>query len=177
MTRADEDRPAAVPAGGYPWHAPAGAAPPAAASGAGIQGRRAGFVTRVLANVADLLVVVLGVAGCYLAVAAVRFLLAPPRFRFPAPGLDVLLLVGLGIQALYFAVTWAVVGGTYGDRLLGLRVVAGGRPRLRWGRSAVRAVLCTAFPIGLLWVLVSAGNRSVQDLLVRTSVVYDWFPA
>ena len=40
-------------------------------------------------------------------------------------------------------------------------------------RCAVRAVLCTIFPIGLLWVLVSGENRSVQDLLLRTSVAYD----
>jgi hypothetical protein len=33
-------------------------------------------------------------------------------------------------------------------------------------------VLCTLFPIGLLWVLVSRENRSVQDLMLRTSVVY-----
>jgi hypothetical protein len=34
-------------------------------------------------------------------------------------------------------------------------------------------MLCTLFPIGLLWVLVSRGNRSVQDLMLRTSVVYE----
>jgi hypothetical protein len=34
-------------------------------------------------------------------------------------------------------------------------------------------VLCTLFPIGLVWVLVSGENRSVQDVLLRTSVVYD----
>jgi hypothetical protein len=37
----------------------------------------------------------------------------------------------------------------------------------------VRAVLCTLVPVGLLWVLVSRDNRSVQDLLLRTSVLYD----
>jgi hypothetical protein len=34
-------------------------------------------------------------------------------------------------------------------------------------------VLCTLFPIGLVWVLVSGENRSVQDLLLRTSALYD----
>ena len=28
--------------------------------------------------------------------------------------------------------------------------------------------------IGLLWVALSRENRSVQDLVLRTSVVYDW---
>jgi hypothetical protein len=31
-----------------------------------------------------------------------------------------------------------------------------------------------AFPIGLLWVLVSRKNASVQDLIVRSAVVYYW---
>ena len=69
--------------------------------------------------------------------------------------------------------TWAVVGGTYGDRLLELRVTDDRRARLGWKRCAVRSLLCTVFPIGLLWVLVSGENRSVQDVLLRTSVVYD----
>jgi uncharacterized RDD family membrane protein YckC len=160
----------------YPWHtAPSPVL--AAASGARIQGRTAGVVTRSLANVVDVAVVVLLLAGGWVGVAAVRFLLHPTAFTFPAPSGRALLLIGLGMLTAYFAVTWAVVGGTYGDRLLGLRVVGpdGGRPR--WGRSVVRAVLCVAFPIGLLWVAVSQGNRAVQDLLVRSSVVYDWSAA
>jgi uncharacterized RDD family membrane protein YckC len=30
------------------------------------------------------------------------------------------------------------------------------------------------FPAGLLWVLASRRNASVQDLIVGTAVVYDW---
>jgi uncharacterized RDD family membrane protein YckC len=130
-------------------------------------------VTRSLANVVDLVVVVLLVASGWLAVAATRFLIHPARFSFPEPGFATLLLVGLGLLALYFAVTWTIAGATYGDRLLGLRVVGRHGDRLHWGLAAVRAVFCTLFPIGLLWVLVSAENRSVQDVLLRTSVVYD----
>jgi uncharacterized RDD family membrane protein YckC len=172
MTTADDARPGgSTPR--YPWREAAPAVPVSVAR-VGIQGRRAGFVTRALANVADLVVVALLLTAGYLSVAAVQFLLRPAAFTFPAPDAGVLLLLGLGIQFLYFAVTWEVVGGTYGDRLLGLRVVGEGRARLRWGRSILRAALCTVFPIGLLWVLVSRENRSVQDLLLRTSVVYDW---
>ena len=170
MTTADARRPAGAD---YPWH---DAAPPealAAGARSAIRGTRAGLVTRSLANIADLIVVVLLVAGGYLAVAATRFLLSPTTFSFPTPRPGALLLIGLGVMAVYFAITWAVVGGTYGDRLLGLRVADDRGARLRWGRCAVRAVLCTIFPIGLVWVLLSRENRSVQDLLLRTSVVYD----
>jgi uncharacterized RDD family membrane protein YckC len=170
MTTADERRSGQAD---YPWHeAPAVVAgtagePPAAPR------VRAGLVTRALANIADLIVVALIVVAGYATVAATRFLLRPAHFTFPAPSLTTLLIVGLGVQAVYFAVTWAVVGGTYGDRLLGLRVTDDRGQRLGWGRCAVRAALCTVFPIGLLWVLLSQENRSVQDLLMRTSVVYD----
>jgi uncharacterized RDD family membrane protein YckC len=143
-----------------------------AAGATSVAGIRAGIVTRAIANSVDVLVVVLVVAGAYVAVAAARFLLNPATFRFPTPAAATLLLVGLGIQAVYFAVTWAVVGGTYGDRLLGLRVCDDTGNRLGWGRCAVRAVACTVFPIGLLWVLVSPRNRSVQDAVLRTSVRY-----
>ena len=167
MTTADERWPRD---GRYPWHE---AAPLAPDGRAGVRGTRAGLVTRALANVVDLLVVALLVAGGYAAVAATRFLLSPTTFTFPTPSPSTLLLLGLCLQAAYFAVTWVEVGCTYGDRLLGLRVADDRGTRLGWGRSAVRAVLCTLVPVGLLWVLVSRDNRSVQDLLLRTSVLYD----
>jgi uncharacterized membrane protein len=169
MTTADEQRP---PGTAYPWHE-AGPPVPVAGPRSAVQGDRAGLVTRSLANIVDLAVVVLVVAGGYAAVAAARFLLGPTTFHFPATSARTLLLVGLCVQAVYFAVTWAVAGGTYGDRLLELRVTDDRGKRLGGARCAVRSLLCTVFPIGLLWVLVSRENRSVQDVLLRTSVVYD----
>lgn len=173
MTRADEAPPMGPE---YPWHT---ARPPVPGTigDRAVQGGRAGFVTRALANVVDVLVVLLLLACGYVGVAAARFLVHPARFTFPAPGWQAVLLIGLCVQAVYFAVTWPVIGGTVGDRLVGLRVVSGDRTRLHWSRSAVRAALCTVFPVGLLWVLVSRENRSVQDVLLRTSVVYDWSAA
>ena len=40
--------------------------------------------------------------------------------------------------------------------------------------ALARAMFCAVFPLGLLWTAVSRENRSVADLLLRTSVVYDW---
>jgi uncharacterized RDD family membrane protein YckC len=155
----------------YPWREEVSL--PVATTPSSLVGTRAGLVTRSLANVADLVVVVLVVLAGYAAVSATRFLLRPAHFRFPAPSWELLLLLVLGVQAVYFALTWAMVGGTYGDRLLGLCVTDDHRARLGWKRCTLRAVLCTIFPIGLLWVLVSQENRSVQDVLLRTSVAYD----
>jgi len=169
MTTADKQHPAES---AYPWHT-APALVPGSPSRSSVHGDRAGLVTRSLANVVDLGIVVLAVAGGYVAVAATRFLLHPAGFTFPETSVSTLLLAGLCVEAVYFAVTWAVVGGTYGDRLLELRVTDDRRARLGWKRCTVRSLLCTVFPIGLLWVLVSGENRSVQDVLLRTSVVYD----
>ncbi|MGY1695615.1 MULTISPECIES: RDD family protein [unclassified Geodermatophilus] len=165
MTRAPERSP-------YPWHEPPRPAGEADAVRAAVRGRRAGVVTRCLANVVDAAVVLLLLAGGYAVVAATRFLLSPTSFRFPAPSLGLLVVLGLGLLTVYFAVTWAVAGCTYGDRLLGLRVVDDTGAPLGWRRACTRAVLCTVFLVGVLWVVVSRENRSVQDLVVRSSVVY-----
>jgi uncharacterized RDD family membrane protein YckC len=141
------------------------------------QGNRAGLVSRVLAGAVDFAVVVIVVAGGYVAVAAARFLWNSRTFSFPAPPFLLLLAVGSAVMVLYLTGSWAATGRTYGAHLLGLRVLgARGRP-MRIGAALVRAIACVAFPIGLFWVVVSRENRSVQDLLLRSSVVYDWSPA
>ena len=132
---------APIPDSAYPWHDAPSPETVAAGPRASSRGTRAGLITRSLANIADVVVVVLLVVGGYVAVAATRFLLGPTTFRFPAPSLAILLLVGLCLQAVYFAVTWAVVGGTYGDRLLGLRV-ADDRGAAWAGRGASRGPSC-----------------------------------
>jgi uncharacterized RDD family membrane protein YckC len=57
---------------------------------------------------------------------------------------------------------------------MGLHVVDRRGRNLRLGLALARAVFCVTFPVGLVWVAVSRENRSVQDLVLRTSVVYDW---
>ena len=48
--------------------------------------------------------------------------------------------------------------------------------RLRWWTAFLRAACCTLVPIGLLWCAVSRRNRSLQDLLLGTRVIYEWRP-
>jgi hypothetical protein len=40
--------------------------------------------------------------------------------------------------------------------------------------ALARATLCALLPVGLLWAAVDTRRHSVQDLLLRTAVVYDW---
>lgn len=155
-----------------PWRTLPPPVPAGASARVTARGQRAGLVTRTLANAVDVVVVVLLLAGGYAAVAAFRFLWHPASFTFPAPGLTVVLLLGVTVHGLYFAASWVVLGGTYGDELMGLRVMSSRGARLRWPRAAARAALCVLVPLGLFWVLVSSRNASLQDELLRTAVVY-----
>lgn len=138
------------------------------------QGQRAGIVTRTVANIVDFSLVVGAIAGGYAAWSAITFLINPTKFAFPAPSF-LLLLVCYGLLLFaYLAVAWATTGRTYGDHLLGLRVVNYRGEPMRWAGSVVRSAFCVVLPIGLYWAVLSPKNRSIQDAVLRTSVIYDW---
>jgi uncharacterized RDD family membrane protein YckC len=139
-----------------------------------VDGLRAGIVTRSLANAIDVVVVALVLAGGYAAVSAVKFLWKPRSFAFPEPGFTTALIVAGAVQGAYFALSWVAGGRTVGDQVLGVRVVAASGRGLRWWLAVVRACFCVVVPLGLVWVAVSRQNRSLQDVVLRTSVVYDW---
>jgi uncharacterized RDD family membrane protein YckC len=139
-----------------------------------LQGHRAGFVSRIVADAIDLGVIwAIGLSALLFA-GVVRYLLTGPPFRIPAVPSRLAAAAGLVIAVCYLASGWAATGRTLGKQVAGLRVTDRSGGRLTLGRALVRAVLCLAFPAGLLWILVSRHNASVQDLLVRTVVVYDW---
>src|SRR4051794_15959988 len=131
------------------------------------------MVTRVLADTVDAGVVAGVLALGYLGVAAVRFLWRSWAFTFPSPPFLLMLVLGGVIAVLYLTATWGTTGRSYGKHLLGLRVV-GPFGRLRLGGALLRSLLCVLFPIGVIWVVVSRENRSLQDVVLRTSVAYDW---
>jgi uncharacterized RDD family membrane protein YckC len=131
-------------------------------------------VTRTAANIIDFAVVVGVIAGGYAAWSAFEFLISPAGFRFPTPSFLALLVCYGVVLVTYFTVAWATSGRTYGNHLLGLRVVSFRGERLRWPGAVVRAGFCVVLPIGLYWAVISPTNRSLQDTVLRTSVLYDW---
>jgi uncharacterized RDD family membrane protein YckC len=135
---------------------------------------RAGVVTRLLAATVDIAVVAGTVVLVYFAVAAARFAWSPLTFRWPTPSAPVSGAMFVAVAAVYLTVAWARSGRTRGGSLLGLRVVSARLEPLGWWRAATRAVAYVVFPLGLLWSAVSSHRRSVQDILVRSVVVYDW---
>jgi uncharacterized RDD family membrane protein YckC len=141
-----------------------------------LQGRRAGLFSRIVANVLDLGVVFAGVLAAYVGWAGIKLLWQGSSFTRPTPGFAAALLFAELLNVLYFAAAWTTSGRTVGNRVMGLRVLDRSARRPSFGLALGRAVLCVLFPFGLLWAGVSRENRSVQDLVLRTSVIYDWRP-
>ena len=141
-----------------------------------LQGHRAGVVSRFLADAIDLLVILAAVVGVYFAVSGARFLLHPRQFSWPEVSTLRLGTMGWILLIVYLTIGWANTGRTWGKGVLGLRVMSSRNAGLPLWRAFVRASLCALFPIGLFWSVISSRNESVQDLLVRTTVVYDWGP-
>jgi uncharacterized RDD family membrane protein YckC len=141
-----------------------------------VDGAMAGVVTRSVAAAVDVAVVVLVAVLLDLGAAGVRFAASPVDFRWPEPSPGLTVGVLLAVAVAYLAAGWAMAGRTYGERLLGLRVLSTRRELLGWMRSIVRAAVCVVWPIGLLWCAVDRRRASVADLVVRSVVVYDTHP-
>lgn len=137
-----------------------------------LQGTRAGFVSRVMANAIDWTTALVIEVLVYLLVSLVIYLFSR-SIGFPKPSREVLVGGFAAIVILYLTSGWAS-GATIGKRILGLRVTRGDGTLLGPRVAFARAVLCFVFLPGLLWVLFSARNHSLQDLIVRSQVVYDW---
>lgn len=138
------------------------------------QGQPAGVVSRLLANGIDFVVVLAFLGFVYLGVCGWRLLSNPSGFAFPTAPRALVLWLGASFSLLYLTLCWWLAGRTYGDRLMALKVRNFRRQKLYFAGSVARAALCLVFPIGVLWCAVNANNRSVQDVILRTSVVYDW---
>lgn len=140
------------------------------------QGRRAGLVTRMVAAAIDGVVVILFLLVGYAATSVFLFLLDPRGFTFPSVGLLFSMASAFVVLVVYETLAWWLTGRTYGGLVMGLRVVSFRGRRLRLAGAFARAMFSAGFPIGILWVAISRENRSVQDVVLRTSVIYDWQP-
>ncbi len=132
-------------------------------------------MSRAVAAVVDAgVVLALGLATL-LAAGALRFMVTGPPFALPHLPPRVSSTCAAVLTVGYLAGSWLTAGRTAGGRLMGIRVAGrSGRP-LGPGRALLRAVLCVAFPWGLLWIPVSRRGRSLQDLVVASTVVHDWY--
>jgi uncharacterized RDD family membrane protein YckC len=139
-----------------------------------LQGHRAGFASRLVADAIDLGVAWLLGLSALLAAGVVRYLLTGPPLSLPVLPNWLDATAGAAIAVIYLGLSWSATGRSVGKQIAGLRVVGRAGGRLSLWRSFSRALLYVLFPAGLLWVLASRRNASVQDLVVGTAVVYDW---
>jgi uncharacterized RDD family membrane protein YckC len=135
---------------------------------------RAGFVSRVSADLVDAVLVSVGTALILVTGSMLRALFAGSVFAFPRPN-------GLGtagalsaVFVLYLTFFWTATGRTPGKQVAGLRVVTEHGEPLSGPRAFARALLCVVFPAGLLWVVLSRRNRALHDIVLGTAVIYDW---
>jgi uncharacterized RDD family membrane protein YckC len=139
---------------------------------AGEPPRTAGIVSRGIAAVIDLVVVGFVLGALYLGLVLARLMFNPTAFSLPTVSVVFSTTVMFGVAVFYLTGCWAVSGCTVGAVTMGLRVTAVRANRLQPAVALLRAVACVLFPVGLLWVVVDARRRSLQDIVLGSRVVY-----
>jgi uncharacterized RDD family membrane protein YckC len=134
--------------------------------------RAAGIVTRGIAAVIDLLVVLVIMGAMYAGLILATLVFSPAAFSLPSLNVVFSTLITFVVAAGYLTGCWAVSGSTAGAVTMGLRVVGRRSPHVRPLVALLRAIGCVVFPIGLLWVVVDRQRRSLHDIVFRTRVVY-----
>lgn len=138
------------------------------------QGQRAGVVTRTVAGAVDYALVAVVVVATWVSIGVIRFLADPRTVAWPQWSLLTVTLIGWAYLFVYLTIGWWTSGRTFGSWLMGVRVVNFRGERLTIVVAVVRSAFCVVFPLGLFWCVVSGGNRSVQDVVLRTSAIHDW---
>jgi len=142
-----------------------------------LQGRLAGFPSRVLADFIDVAIAfaifVLIYSG--LSILWDFFQSDTIQIKVQSPGINA---TGMGLTALiYLTLGWASTGRTPGKQIMGLRAVRRDGTALHTGQALGRAALCVVFYPFVMWtVLFSRRNAGVHDMICKTVVVYDWIP-
>jgi uncharacterized RDD family membrane protein YckC len=134
--------------------------------------RAAGIITRGLAAVIDLLVVLLIMSALYGGLVLVRLVYSPAAFSLPSLNAVFSAVVTFVVAVVYLTACWTVSGSTAGAVAMGLRVVGRQSQRVRLPVGLLRAIGCVVFPIGLLWAVIDRRRRSLQDIVFRTRVIY-----
>lgn len=139
------------------------------------QGSTVGFTSRFISVLIDMALIAVMLLGAYGIWLALRYVLTV-FYDIPQLSGVPLLLVGYFLMWAYWTWSWATGGKSLGNVLMGIRVQTNSGQDLHLGRSAARALLSVVFPIGLAWAIVSRSNHSIQDVILRTKVVFDWTP-
>lgn len=153
--------------------------------------RQAGFVTRLVAFLLDIIFVTVGsIVFAALISLVLNFfgfseqnLHADDNTRTVIAILETTIVIVSGLSVLlfipgYFVAFWVLFGATPGKQLLGLKVIRTKKQRLGWGRATLRYIgyfiSAIVLFIGYFWVLVDGRRQAWHDKLADTFVVYTW---
>jgi uncharacterized RDD family membrane protein YckC len=157
----------------------------------GLLGQYAGFSTRLLALLIDVVLLVaaavllsvtanslLGVFGVDIEKCADVTRGRPMRFVACWMATRSLPVIQVSIIPMYYVVAWTLSGQTLGKAALGIRVVRiNGRP-MGLITAAVRyvgyGVSLMALGLGFFWILVDDRRQGWHDKMARTCVIYTW---
>lgn len=153
--------------------------------------QEAGFVSRLVAFVLDVLIVSLSsIVFAGLTSMILGFFGFDSRDisleALPSGALALLQLAIVGLAGLavllfilaYYVLFWILVGATPGKYIVGLKVIRTGGQRISFVRAIIRYLgyWISALPLflGFLWILVSDRRQGWHDKLADTIVVYTW---
>ena len=136
----------------------------------------AGFVSRLLAMVIDVGVIVTVILVATLVTELIGLVL--PKWTWLSSAIPTAVgTVVTFVPLIYFFASVAITGRTVGKAVMGVRVVGLDGRRLPIGRSLIRTVayLVSLIPLfaGFLWVLVDNKRRGWHDHIARSRVVYE----
>ncbi len=158
-----------------------------------LRGHYAGFVTRMLAFVLDVLIIVVSVfvtvavtslvlsfLGIQQLIESIPFIanLEVPAPRTTLTSIVAAFLINVLVFDTYQIFFWMLIGKTPGKALVGLRVVSQSGEKLKLRQAIIRVlgyfISGIIFFLGFLVVLVDENRRGWHDRLARTYVLYDW---
>ena len=118
--------------------------------------RAAGIVTRGVAGGVDAIVVFLFAVVIVLTFRAAQFVWSPTTFTWNDVSIWGSLSLFIAIAIVYLTFAWAMIGRSYGQYLLGLRVLSRKRLKPGWALALLRAVFACSSPLGC------SGSRSAH---------------
>ncbi len=142
-----------------------------------LQGRYAGFASRFLSFVVDMVIIT---AIYLLVLAAISFsarILTGRDIAFHRG--DIWVIIGYAIWAFfYFARCWGANGRTAGMAVFGVQVLRDDGGDVSGRKAALRAL---AFPLsflllglGFLGIVLGDRRRALHDVIAGTTVIYCW---
>jgi uncharacterized RDD family membrane protein YckC len=142
-----------------------------------LQGHYAGFVSRFMAFIVDVLLI-----GAIFALTGhvVEYVVTAARGEpFQLSDTPIVADVALaGWAFFYSAYTLARAGRTPGMALVGLRVVRRDGSVLDGGRAVLRVLVFPlsflVFFLGFVMILIGRERRALHDVIAGTAVVYSW---